>query len=241
MTVQSRRSLLTRSHLLCLTVMLAALSLVGCDYAEGTSEAATPPPVKTSPAATPTAAPASPEDSRAEALPAPVHTAEATPTDPAPVDPAPADPAPADPAPADPAPADPAPDGLVIQTCADAPKGMSCVQGGPFIRGADNDPHQKCDQLGRRPRMKSSDTKPQATVWLQTFYMDQTEVTNAAYQACLKSRKCNKARPLYRDYDAAQQPMTGVSWHDAVKFCEAQGKHLPTEAEWEAAARGPNG
>jgi len=124
--------------------------------------------------------------------------------------------------------------------CGPAPAGMSCVPGGPFLRGVDVDPHEgKCEQ--HRPRMHGADTVPQATVWLQTFYMDQTEVTNAAYQACVKAGKCHKAGPNYDDFRAPKQPITGVSWYDAVQFCEAQGKHLPTEAEWEKAARGTDG
>jgi len=127
------------------------------------------------------------------------------------------------------------------KTCADAPAGMSCVPGGEGLRGWDNDTfYKECKQIGS-PRMKGPDTTPQATVYVETFYMDTHEVTNEAYNRCMKAGKCNKARPLYQDYGAAKQPMTGVSWYDAVKYCEVQGKHLPTEAEWERAARGPKG
>lgn len=110
--------------------------------------------------------------------------------------------------------------------CAEAPEGMACVPGGPFIRGADNGPEP---------------ARPAMTIWQQTVYMDINEVTVAEYKACVKARKCDKAGPKYSDFSRPQQPINGISWYDAVKYCEAHGKHLPTEAEWEKAARGADG
>jgi formylglycine-generating enzyme required for sulfatase activity len=82
---------------------------------------------------------------------------------------------------------------------------------------------------------------PAAQVWVQTFYMDVTEVTFEAYKACEKAGRCDKAGPRYGDFSRPLQPMIGANWYDARKYCEAMGKHLPTEAEWELAARGPEG
>ena len=110
--------------------------------------------------------------------------------------------------------------------CATAPERMSCIPGGDFIRGRDDGPEN---------------ARPAAKVWVETFYMDQYEVTFEEYQACVKARKCDKAGPKYKDYSRPQQPIVGISWYDAVKFCEVRGKHLPTEAEWELAARGKDG
>ena len=127
-----------------------------------------------------------------------------------------------------------------IVPCSSAPKGMGCVPGGPFLRGVNNDPHWPCEQAGR-PRKAPPDTVGQSSVWLQTFYMDETEVTVEAYKACIKARKCRRGGPNYSDFSRPKQPITGISWYDADTFCKAQGKHLPTEAEWEKAARGPDG
>jgi formylglycine-generating enzyme len=110
--------------------------------------------------------------------------------------------------------------------CATAPERMSCIPGGDFLRGRDDGPEN---------------ARPAATVWVETFYMDQYEVTFEEYQACVKAHKCDKAGPKYKDYSRPQQPIVGISWYDAVKFCQVQGKHLPTEAEWELAARGKDG
>ncbi|MGB1699261.1 MAG: formylglycine-generating enzyme family protein, partial [Nannocystaceae bacterium] len=82
---------------------------------------------------------------------------------------------------------------------------------------------------------------PVATIDMPTFYMDQTEVTYAAYQACAKAGACRRARPSYNDFSRPQQPMVGIKWYDAFAYCQFMGKHLPTEAEWEKAARGPDG
>jgi len=118
------------------------------------------------------------------------------------------------------------PDGRKIEPCGQAPEGMACVQGGPFVRGAADGP---------------KNARPADEVWLQTFYVDVNEVTHAAYKSCEGENRCPAASPFYEDFDRPDQPMTGMSWYGAVSFCSESGKHLPTEAEWEKAARGPNG
>ena len=113
-----------------------------------------------------------------------------------------------------------------VDPCSQTPKGMACIPGGSFLRGTDKG-------------FKA--TRPQASVWLDTFYMDVTEVTVEAFDACVAEKKCKPARTVYEDFSRPRQPKVGVSWFDAVAFCEARGKHLPTEAEWEKAARGTDG
>lgn len=119
------------------------------------------------------------------------------------------------------------------------PAGMACVPGGYFLRGVEEDPHN-CDQASQ-PARGNVGTTPEQRIWLDTFYIDTTEVTNAAYSACVAARDCPKDGPRYADFSAPQQPITGVSWYSANTFCRAQGKHLQREAEFEKAARGPNG
>lgn len=103
---------------------------------------------------------------------------------------------------------------------------MACIPGGEFLRGSDKGPKT---------------ARPQATVWVDTFYMDVTEVTVDAFDACVSAQKCKPARTIYEDFSRPKQPKVGVSWFDAVAYCKAVGKHLPTEAEWEKAARGTDG
>ena len=79
--------------------------------------------------------------------------------------------------------------------------------------------------------------KPQHTVYLDAFWIDQTEVTNAMYAKCVASGKC-KAAGCLTGSKFDQHPAVCVDWFNAKAYCEWTGRRLPTEAEWEKAARG---
>jgi formylglycine-generating enzyme required for sulfatase activity len=83
------------------------------------------------------------------------------------------------------------------------------------------------------------DERPVHTVWLDAFWIDQTEVTNAMYAKCVADGLCKSSRCADNiDFIGAGQPVVGVDWNDANSYCEWGGRRLPTEAEWEKAARG---
>ncbi|HET6280496.1 MAG TPA: SUMF1/EgtB/PvdO family nonheme iron enzyme [Polyangia bacterium] len=104
-----------------------------------------------------------------------------------------------------------------------APLDRVIIPAGPFTQG------------GTRG---DEDERPARTKTLPAFAIDRTEVTRGAYARCVAAKRC---KPLPDAASAAsddQHPATGVSWKDAQAYCRYAGGRLPTEAEWEKAARG---
>ena len=85
-----------------------------------------------------------------------------------------------------------------------------------------------------------NDEGPAHMVFLDSYLMDTYEVSNKDYGEFVKAK--GHPAPAYWDdprLNKPAQPVVGVNWDDAKSFCEYRGKRLPTEAEWEKAARGP--
>ena len=108
---------------------------------------------------------------------------------------------------------------------------MALIPAGPF-------------EMGRKDG--DNNEKPVHTVMLDDFYIDQYEVTNVGYAECVDANTCtpplhlnsNSRENYYGNYQYDGYPVVYVSWDNAQTYCQWRGGRLPTEAEWEKAARG---
>ena len=146
------------------------------------------------------------------------------------------------------------PSSLFAKSNESIPEGMAYIAAGPTLIGIDKDPpsslsgsRESVSMYQRRMSMPWSkeafhDEGPAHWVFLDGYFIDTYETSNQQYAEFMKAT--GHPEPAYWDdprLNKPDQPVVGVNWFDATAYCEYKGKRLPTEAEWERAARGTKG
>jgi formylglycine-generating enzyme required for sulfatase activity len=115
---------------------------------------------------------------------------------------------------------------------------MVIIPDGEFMMGCNKAVDNQC----------SDDEKPYHQVYLDAFYIDKYEVTVTEYDKCVNEGKCKAPRSKSDNQycnlgysDRGDHPVNCVNWDQTNSYCAWAGKRLPTEAEWEKAARGTDG
>jgi len=143
--------------------------------------------------------------------------------------------------------------GSVLQSDVDGMK-MVFIPGGTFLQGSTEEEidliFEECKAFYENCNQEPFEVEfPQHEVDLDPFWIDQTEVTIGTYLKCVADGSCLEPAPrgyyAYAGYfdnpEYENYPVIFINWQDASDYCAWAGRRLPTESEWELAARGTEG
>ncbi len=127
----------------------------------------------------------------------------------------------------------------------DGPSGMVSVRGGLLRLGLGMSQVGKAIVICREDRARFDKSPCQKiageigneTAEVKSFYLDKTEVSQAAYKRCVRAKKCRSSRT---PWELKSQPITGITRQNASAYCSWRGARLPTHREWLYAVRGPD-
>jgi len=120
---------------------------------------------------------------------------------------------------------------------------MILIPGGPFVYGMDQKQIRRI-VVGLKASMAEiyRTELPKTTKHLESFYIGKYEITNEQYAGFVRDTKHRESRyARYPHWSGRRQPVVGIGWQDAAAYCSWAGMRLPSEEEWEKAARGTDG
>lgn len=122
-----------------------------------------------------------------------------------------------------------------VRTLDKSPNEMVLVPAGHFWMGCNEEIDTSCQP----------EEYPYRKVFLESYYIDRREVTVSAYRACVQAERCQKPPALegcnFPRLDRGNHPINCVNSYEAKEYCAFVGKTLPSEEQWEKAARGTDG